>query len=463
MGISFGSINTGLPKDIVQQIINAEKIPIQNMEARKEKVTAKQDLVKKLIQLVEDVRGTLAKNANARSLREFKVNTNDDLVKVEVDKNVTDPGNYQVEVVQLAQKSSAMTSGFADKDKSYVGVGYIRYNLPNGESREIYVDSNHSSLSDIAKLINADAGNGMRANVVNDGSESDTPWRLIISLDQTGDGQRAEFPYFYFVDGEDDFYIEFERKAQDAKIKLDGFEIEVPENKVKDLIPGVTLDLKKAKPGEEFSINISENSEAITDKVSELVQKINGVLAFIKEQNSLDEKTDTSKTLGGDIVLTTLESRIRGAVFRDVMTDFGPKRFGDLGVTFQRDGSLTLDTQKFNAVAAKDYKLVSQILRGRFSLEGGKIQGFMDYLDDAINQVLLIPNGMLHGRKNSLQSEINQIDRQIHDKQRMITQKENNLKQKFARLEGTIAKIKSSSAGLNAIASTMPNPVQQLG
>ena len=242
MGISFGSIATGLPKDIVKQIIAAEQVPVQNMEKQKSKIQDKKGLVDQLVKLVEDVRGNLALNANARSLREFKVDTNTDIVGVSTDKTRALPGSYQIEVVSLAQKSSAMSTGFEDKDESYVGVGFIQYTLPNGETKDIYVDSDNSSLTKIAKLINKDSALGVTANVINDGSGSDTPWRLILSLNKTGDDAAVDFPYFYFVDGDEDFQLEFQREAHDAKIKLDGFEIEAPENRIADLIPGVTLD-----------------------------------------------------------------------------------------------------------------------------------------------------------------------------------------------------------------------------
>ncbi|WP_408098445.1 flagellar filament capping protein FliD [Peredibacter sp. HCB2-198] len=461
MGISFGSINSGLPKDIVQQIVEAEKIPLQQMETRKGKINDKKSLVQQLTTLVENMRGEILKNKNARSLRELAINTGDSKhINVTADKNIADPGKYQLEVVQLAQKSSAISNGVEDKDKTYVGVGYIRAVLPNGEEKEIYVDEEHATLSGIAKLINGDAELGMKANVVNDGKDSDEPWRLIVSLTETGDNNRVEFPYLYLVDGEVDLYFEQERPAQDAKVKLDGFEIEVPSNKVTDLIPGVTIDLKKALPGEEINIEITEDVQKIGGKVNSLIDNINNVLKFIKEQNSLDEKTDTSRTLGGDSTLTTIESRIRSAVFTSVMTDTGPMRMGDLGVTFQRDGLLKFDQAKFEAALSKNYKSVSQTLTGKYSLEGGKSKGFIDILDDTAQTLLSQPTGVLPTRKGGLQSQINQIDRQIANRQRIIGQKEEILKAKFARLEETISKIKGQGAGLAGFAA--PPGIQQL-
>jgi len=463
LGISFGSISTGLPKDIVKQIMTAEQVPVQNMEKQKSKITDKKGLVDQLLKLAEDVRGNLALNANARALRELKVDTNNDIIGVTTDKNKTVPGSYQFEVTSLAQKSSAMSTGFEDKDESYVGVGFIRFTMPDGESKDIYVDSDNASLSGIAKMINKNSELGVTANVINDGSGTDTPWRLVLSLNKTGDDSAVDFPYFYFIDGDQDFQLEFQREAHDAKIKLDGFEIEAPENKIKDLIPGVTIDLKKAKPGEEFSINITEDVDAVGAKVSDLVTKLNAVLKFIKEQNSIDEKTDTSRTLGGDIMLTTLQGRIHSAVFKDVQTDTGYHRVSELGLTFNREGMLDFDQKKFSAAISKDYNMVSQILTGTFT-EEGKSDGFMDNLNGTVNTVLRMPDGLIQSRKKSLQSNIEQIDRRISQKQKYLEEKEKNLKDKFSRLEGTISRIKSQGAGVAALAGAgAASPVQELG
>jgi flagellar hook-associated protein 2 len=356
-----------------------------------------------------------------------------------------------------------MSNGFADKDKSYVGVGYIQYKLPNGKTKDLFVDAENASLSGIAKLINSDTSNGMRANVINDGSDSKAPWKLVISLEETGDGNRAEFPHFYFVDGEDDFFIAEERPAQDAKIKFDGFEIELPSNKVTDIIPGVTLDLKKAAPGEEFTLTIAEDTEAISDKVTDLIEKVNGILRFIKQQNTLDEKTDTSRTLGGDIMLQTLESRIRSVIFQDVKTHNGFRRIGDLGVAFQRDGSLKVDSKRLEAVLSDDYKTSAEILTGMFDEKGVKTPGFMDLMNESISAVLRVPDGLLQSRNRGLQTNIDQINRRIADRQRMLEQKEKTLKDKFSRLEGTISRIKGQGAGVAAMGASIPDPVQQLG
>lgn len=460
MAIAFGSINTGLPKDIVQQIIAAEKIPIQKMQTRKGKIENKKALLADLIKRVENLKGSVYATKSERSFREFSVNISGDGITATVDKNIAEPGNYQIEVLQLAQKSSAISNGVEDKDKTYIGVGYLQYELPSGETREVYIDQEHSSLTGVAKLINGDTDNGMKATVVNSGDGSDEPWKIIVTLDGTGDGQKATFPNLYLVDGEVDIWFDGERAAQDAKIKLDGFEIELPSNQTSDLIPGVSIDLKKAKPGDEMTLEIKEDTAKMTEKIDDLVNNINEVIKFIKEQNAMDETTDTSRTLGGDITLQTLESRIRGTVFQGIKTDWGSKRIGDLGLTFQRNGTLELDKDKFQAALNENMKMVSQVVNGQYTVDEGKINGFVDNLERLVSDAMKRPGGILSSRKEGLDSKIRQIDRRIATKERQIARKEENLKAKFARLEETISRIKTQGSGLAGMGAS---PVQQLG
>ena len=198
LAVALGSINTGLPKDIVQQIIAAEKIPIKNMEEQKEKFNDKIKLFDELIGMMRALRGKLFQNKGTQSFRELKSSFRDDLVNVVADKNIANAGSYQFEVLSLAQKSSVISNGLESPDDIYLGVGYLSYQLPDGTKRDIFIDSDHATLNGVAKLINADDDNKMMANVINDGSDSDTPWRLLIALEETGDGNRAHFPRVLF-------------------------------------------------------------------------------------------------------------------------------------------------------------------------------------------------------------------------------------------------------------------------
>lgn len=468
MAISFGSIGTGLPKDIVNQLVEAEKVPLKQMETRKSKIEDKKKLLSELITLTEALRGDLAKNGTSLSLKELKVDTNNEMVGVAVDKTKAVPGNNQLEILEMASRSTGVTNGFPDKDQTYTGVGYMSFTLPNGEEKEIYVGPENATLQGIADLINKQSSLGVRANVVNDGTGEDEPFRLVLAVQGTGEDNAVVFPEFYFVDGEKDIYIEQEKEGQNGRIKLNGFEMQIPDNKNTELIPGLTIDFKKARPGEEFSINVKEDKEAVGNKISEFIQKINAIFTFINKQNKLDEKSDTSRTLGGDLTLQTLESRLRSALQSNVRTEFGIKRLSDAGITFTRDGLINLDQKKLDAAISENYNAVSQLFTGYYPNEPDpetgeilKSDGIMTTLNNTLQLILKSPDGVLSSRKKGLQSNIDQIDRQIAQRMRLIEQKERNLKDKFSRLESTISKIKGQGGGLAGMSAM--NPVQQLG
>ena len=463
LSISFGSINTGLPKDIVQQLMKAERAPIEKLEIRKEKLGNKKALVNQLTSLVNKLRTEVLNNSNAQSLREVMVETEDGIVKVDLDKNVVQPGTHQIEVLNLAQRSTATTTGFEDPSESYIGVGYLRYITTDGEQKDIYIGPESANLNGLAALINRTPESGLKATVINDGSDTGTPWRLNLSLSDTGDGNRVEWPDFYLIDGDEDLYIENQTDAKDAKIKFNGFEMEVPTNKLKSLIPGAVINLKRAKAGEEFSINIKEDSTKITDKIGSLIKNINDVLNFIKQQNAMDETTDTTMTLGGDLILQTLESRIRGVIFNPIQTPDGSVRIGDLGVKFEKSGLLKFNPQQFEKVTSENYQRLSNFFVGMVNEDGEKVNGFIDNLKKLTDDALQYPNGLLKSRSKTIESNMSRIDRQIAQKERFLKQKEENLKAKFSRLESTISNIKSQGAGLAALSSATPNPVQQLG
>ena len=69
MAISFGSINTGLPKDIVKQLMEAERAPVVKMEGQKEKVGAKKAVLGELIKLMEELRNLVTNTLDERGLR----------------------------------------------------------------------------------------------------------------------------------------------------------------------------------------------------------------------------------------------------------------------------------------------------------------------------------------------------------------------------------------------------------
>ncbi len=445
--IAMGSMATGLPKDLVQRLVDAEREPIRKLETRKKDEESRLNLVQDLSKKVNDITASLKDLTRFRSFRDLvPVNARPELMDVFVDKTLAEPGSYQIEVLQLAGQSSMMSTGLPDPDDTQVGAGYFSYELPNGETKEVYIDPENSTLNGIAKMINGQRDLDLNAIVVDDGTGSENPFRLIVNHKKTGEINDAEFPSFYFVDGDEDFDMEQERPALNSKLRVNGFDVEFEGNKITTLLPGVTIDLKDMAPGKEFNLAISEDTKSIRGKVEAVVQKINEVLSFIQNQNKLDKDSNTRNSLGGDITLQTLEYKVRQLVTTPIATEFGGVRMADLGVQFSRAGLLDINGDKLERILKENFEAVSQYFVG---IEDGG-DGFANRLDNTIKGMTK-DQGVVNSRVEGIKRRIRDIDMQIEAKERQIEKTEQSLKEKFAKLEGTIAGLKAQQAGVAAM------------
>jgi flagellar hook-associated protein 2 len=444
--IRFGSINTGLPANIVDQLMEAERIPIKQMEDKKGKAEAKQKLVTELETKIGDIRKGLGELSNTRGFTDIKLNSGDaNVLGGTVDPNTYQAGSWNVEVESLAQKAAAVTNGFADKDKTSIGVGYLRFETPNGR-KDVYINKKQSTLEGVMKTINL-AKVGVHASVINDRKDPAAPYKLVMSSDATGADKSIEYPRVYMLDGDQDLYFDKKTPAKNGVVKVDGFEFEVSDNVLKEAIPGVTLELKQASPGKAVSISVKEDMEVVSGKISKFVDGMNAVLTFVQSQNKLDKTTDTSKTLGGDSLIRSVESRLRSLIQTPQYGVQGPvNTLNQIGITFNRQGTLDFDQKKFNSQLAANPEAVQ-----KFFVGDGYNTGFVASVKREVTSLLNPQSGVLGNRSRGLKTTIDQIDQRIANTERQLVQKESILRDKFSRLEETMSKIKSQGAGLAGI------------
>lgn len=444
-GISIGGLGSGLPPNIVDQLIEVERIPIKNMETQKSKSSDRLKLVTDLETKITDIKKTLGELANSKGFADIKLLSGDpNIVQGSVDPATVQPGSWNIEVVQLAQKASAITNGFADKDKTEIGVGYFKFRTADGY-KDVYINGSNNTLEGAASAINA-ARIGVRASVINDRREPDAPFKLVISADAVGTDNKVEYPTLYFLDGDQDLYFDEEREAANGIVKIDGFEFEVSDNTLKDMIPGVTLELKQASPGHSVNVSVKEDLDVVTGKIKTFVEAMNQVFSFIQQQNKLDKKTDTTRTLGGDSLLRSIEQRMRSLVLNPQLGVKGSiKQLNQVGITFNRNGLLEFDEKKFNGVLGRQSEAVHSFFVG-----DGLTTGFVSALRREIGTLTNSAFGPLANRRRGLEQKIDQIDGRIEMKERQLSRREEQLRAKFAKLDETMNRMKSQGASLSA-------------
>jgi flagellar hook-associated protein 2 len=131
----------------------------------------------------------------------------------------------------------------------------------------------------------------------------------------------------------------------DANISIDGVTVTPSSNTVTDVIPGVTLNLKKQDPDTTVNLVFGRDYDALKEKISGLVNAYNDAVDAINAQ--LKYNTDTKQPGGvlfGDGSLRTLKSNLTHIVLGRVSgADPNLSTLALVGVKIGTDNKLTID------------------------------------------------------------------------------------------------------------------------
>ncbi len=147
------------------------------------------------------------------------------------------------------------------------------------------------------------------------------------------------------------------RQAQDAEIVLgDGpgaVTVHKSSNTVSDLLAGATIALTKADPTADVTVTMAQDNAASTKKVHGLVDDLNAVLGWVKTNTAYDVTKKTGGPMVGDGSVRGLASKLTGAMQSQPATG-SLKALGQIGITFQRDGTYAIDDTVLSKALAAD-------------------------------------------------------------------------------------------------------------
>jgi flagellar hook-associated protein 2 len=258
--------------------------------------------------------------------------------------------NASVEVRQLAKAQSVVSDPLTSRTDP-VGQGVLTIDTAAG-SFGVTITAANDSLDGLAKAIN-DSAAGVTASVVTDSSGA----RLMIK------GQSGEANAFTLsvpggtTSGLERFAsdaLTVAQDAQDAIVRLDGVEVKRATNSFSDLISGVQIDLKTAKPGTIVSVGLTRPTAAIAQGVQDFVSAYNELRGMIAEAT----KSGTSGEAGalrGDLGVSALQHQLAKLPTTILSsTGSGVHTLAEVGVRTNRDGSLSLDSTKLQSALAAD-------------------------------------------------------------------------------------------------------------
>lgn len=168
--------------------------------------------------------------------------------------------------------------------------------------------------------------------------------------------------------------------GRDAAVTIDGVTVTSSDNSVKDVISGVTLNLKKADTETKVTLNINRDLDAVMGKINSFVEAYNNVATFIKNQQAYDEETrKTGGVLFGDGTLSSVKSQITSVLtnlVQGVSTEYST--LGLVGINLDNDGLLTVDTSKLRGHLENNFNDVMKLFSGHGSTSTGDLD-FISY------------------------------------------------------------------------------------
>jgi flagellar hook-associated protein 2 len=233
--------------------------------------------------------------------------------------------------------------------------------------------------------------------------------------------------------------------ASDASFELDGIPMTRGSNTFENAFPGVTLELLTPSPtGQKTSIEIGHDPAALETAVKKVVDAFNAVNSFVQAESTWTGQQKPLDSLSGDSTLRSIQSRLRGVLTAPVAGTSGAHTtLASLGVSLQRDGSLSLDTAKLRSALAADPNGVAKVL-------GTEGTGAMALLAEQADYFTDGSEGVLSQRLTSMKNERRGLDDRIERMQARLDKYEAQLVQQYAKLEQLVSGLQSQSSQLSA-------------
>jgi flagellar hook-associated protein 2 len=253
-----------------------------------------------------------------------------------------------------------------------VGGAYLDASFAADATRtagNIVIDSSNNTLAGIVAAINK-GGFGVTASIVSDGSTgtSATPNHLILTSTATGasstmkislagSGGNPPDPDLVALLGYDPGGVQNlaqKAAAADTKATVNGVSVTSAGTSISNSIAGVTINALKTGNS---TLSIATDSSSLTTNVSSFVKAYNDLNSQISALGAYDPDTKTGGPLLGDSTLRNLQASIRRQLSSSITGLQGTSltSLSQVGIAFQKDGTLTLDNTKFQKALTNNF------------------------------------------------------------------------------------------------------------
>lgn len=158
--------------------------------------------------------------------------------------------------------------------------------------------------------------------------------------------------------------MERNQAAADARVALDGLELRRASNRITDLVPGATLTLTKAAPGQPVAIEAQRDARELGQAVRDLAQTFNELRAFGRELSASGIGGASAGALASDNTTRRVLQRLGGLSSEPLIPANGtaPTRLADIGLSVDRTGTFIVDEARLSRATSEQPAAVEAII-----------------------------------------------------------------------------------------------------
>lgn len=446
--LSAAGIGSGLDVDsIVSQLMVFERRPLDVLQQQKSTIESRISAYGKLKSGLSTFQKAMQDLSTPAALKVFTASSGNDSVFTASASNLAAASSFQIEVVRQAERHKFAAAEFLDTD-TFGGVTGDALTIQVGTDPldTLTVDlSTSMTLSEIKDTINTDAANpGVTATIVfgNNGNQ-----KLVLTSNESGAASALTLGYTGSLSASTFSFQEINNISGnaallDAEVIVDGYSVTRPNNTIDDIIQGVTLDLHAAEPGTSYQLDIARDTSAVAESVQSFADAYNNLLSTIKTLKDGELATDSG--------LYSVERGLRNIINTPATgLPSGLVYLGEIGVSFSRDGTMTVDSTRVESALTNNFNAVSEL----FSTAG---QGYASRLDTLVDG-WLDATGLITARTDSMDSSKTLLEKREEQLQYRMTRIEEGLFAQFGRLDTLLSSMQLTSDFLVQQLQLLPN------
>jgi flagellar hook-associated protein 2 len=379
------SLNAGSGIDVkalTDSLVAAERDPrVERLDLRQARVEARISALGQLRSWLDGVVSALDSRIRSGALSGIPAVSDPSVLGFTVTPGTT-VRRQQIEVRALAQAQTLSSAAFADVTAP-VGEGSLTFRFGSVAGTAAATGFSAGTLADLAVRIGPDRNSltGLRDAINDAAAAAGVAVEARILSDSGGArlqirGASGEAAGFVIEAGGDPLLnrfafgvgsaggLERSQAAADARIALDGLELRRAGNRITDLVPGATLTLTRAAPGQPVAIEAQRDAGELGQAVRDLAQTFNELRAFGRELSASGVAGGTAGALASDNTTRRVLQRLGGLSSEPLVpaSRTQPTRLADIGLSVDRTGTFLVDEARLAKAVSEQPAAVEAII-----------------------------------------------------------------------------------------------------